>query len=826
MADSSLTTEALAQTKSLGKFIPGWDPKLLGTRDPNTRTIIEDGIIQDLDIAISVRDGTVLRGNIYRPENRRNERLPVILNYSVYGKDGAIDICVFPPASGLDTSRISKLYLFEAADPGWWCQQGYAVASVDARGSHQSDGDKGYYSRDVGLDGYDVVEWLARQSWSNGKVALYGASGYAMVIWLTAAERPPSLTAIIPIDGMTDLYREMTFKGGIPETQFSGLYPVFWNWGRNHVEDATYGGLEHPYFDDYWKSKLPNLENIQCPTYIICSWGDHCIHTRGTLNAWKKIPAKEKFLEVHQYQKWEWATTEESLGRQKAFLDKYLLGETNEVQFWPTVRYTMRERYYGGEWRSAKSFPIETTKYTRFFLTPSKGLSRIAQGKAQSLSYDAEGGEIAFALPIAQTSLEFAGHAKLRLWVEAKGADNMDLFITLRKLDHDGNQVFFPWLTVVDTGPIGFGFLRVSRRELDEKSSTPYQPVHSHQRDLPLASGEIVPVDIEILPTSCRLRPGERLQVVISSHDYGTYPKNIPVSRHPNTVNKGTHVIHFGGQYDSHLVLPVIPPVANSYSENNKTVKMAMLASRVSGWKDDKFLNEYTEVHAGMTQKIAAQVPVLRNYTQVVAVPRPTVRMIGTEASASTPWDCSTILGWSTLKALWGSFHAPDYKASAGSHVFVDESSTIGLLCQSTVDIVIDPVEFENRDKDSVLMVFYLAKNSQAAKDRLGEDMSTRASAIVEASSGTKLLRYALNRSVTPDDTNDFFADTPFLTADWTTMGAMEQFWFADMDGATAFLEDEKRRRAMEDLPESFDLHKSAFLVGRENRVVTKDVGF
>lgn len=69
------------------------------------------------------------------------------------------------------------------------------------------------------------------------------------------------------------------------------------------MEDPTYGGLEHPYFDDYWKSKLPNLENIKCPTYIICGWGDHCIHTRGTLNAWKKIPAKEKFLELHQYQK-------------------------------------------------------------------------------------------------------------------------------------------------------------------------------------------------------------------------------------------------------------------------------------------------------------------------------------------------------------------------------------------------------------------------------------------------------------------------------------------------------------------------------------------
>ncbi|RSL41201.1 hypothetical protein CEP53_012899 [Fusarium sp. AF-6] len=170
---------------------------------------------------------------------------------------------------------------------------------------------------------------------------------------------------------------------------------------------------------------------------------------------------------------------------------------------------------------------------------------------------------------------------------------------------------------------------------------------------------------------------------------------------------------------------------------------MAMVASRVPGWGDDKFLHEYTDVHAGMTQNIAAQVPVLRNYTQVVAVPRPAVRL-----------------------------------------------------------------------------------SAQVAKNGLGGDLAARASSIVEASSGTTLLRYAMNKSVTPDDTNGFFANTPFLTADWTTMGAMEQFWFADVDGATAFLGDETRRRVLEDLPESFDLHKSVLLVGRENRVVNKDEGF
>jgi predicted acyl esterase len=125
----------------------------MGVHDANPRKISKDCLIGDLDIPIPVRDGTILRGNVYRPDVDPGAKLPTIFNYSVYSKDGAVDICVFPPSAGLDPARVTAGYLFEAADPGWWCAQGYAVASVDSRGSFQSDGDKSYYSRDVGIDG-------------------------------------------------------------------------------------------------------------------------------------------------------------------------------------------------------------------------------------------------------------------------------------------------------------------------------------------------------------------------------------------------------------------------------------------------------------------------------------------------------------------------------------------------------------------------------------------------------------------------------------------------------------------------------------------------
>ncbi|OHE98155.1 CocE/NonD family Hydrolase [Colletotrichum orchidophilum] len=824
MADVQVLKAELAKTHRLGNFIKAWNPQVLGVNDANPRTLTDGILISDMDVAIPIRDGTILRGNIYRPRLTEGQKLPVIFNYSVYSKDGATDTAVFPPSAGLDKARITKEYQFEAADPGWWCPRGYIVASIDARGSFQSDGDKSYYSRDVGIDGHDVVEWLAKQPWSTGKIAMYGASGYAMVQWLVAAEQPPSLAAIVPIDGMTDLYREMAFKGGIPETQFSAVYPNFFNWGSNLVEDTKDGPKTHPYFDEYWQSKVPALSQINAPAYIICGWGDHALHTRGTLNAWDKIASQDKYLEVHQYQKWEWSVTEESLNRQKAFLDHYLLGLPTEIQYWPKVRWTMRERYYIGEWRYSETFPIPETQYTQYFPTPSLGLSKVAQPSENLVSYDARGGEVAFELPL-RDSFEFAGHAKLKLWVEVTdGGDNLDLFVTLRKKDRNGNEVYFPWITVVDNGPIGFGWLRASRRELDNEASTPWKPIHLHRRDLePLKAGDVVPVEIEIQPTSCRFRAGERLTLVVSGHDYGKYPQGIPVARHEATVNKGRHVIHFGGNHDSHLLLPVIPPVREAYNQNRPPVKMTVAARRIPGWSAEKFLKEYTGVHAEMTKHISNVVPILRNYTQAVAMPQ--VRIQGIPNGGLDSWDAVTTLGWASLNGLWGSFQAPEYKASAGQHVFADTTSQTGILSQSFAEIMFDPILFEKRGTKAAMLFVFLAKCQGATTT--ADDLSGRAASIAKVGAGTALMRYILNRQVTPEDPASFFAGTPFATSDWSTMAAFEQYWFPDRDAAVGFLSDENKLKALfKILPGSFDVQKSFAVIGAENVVVEKDLEF
>lgn len=628
---------------------------------------------------------------------------------------------------------------------------------------------------------------------------------------------------------MTDLYREMARKGGILETQFMKVYPTMYNWGYNEVEDPMDGSDNHPYFDEYWQSKIPRLERIRCPAYIVCSWGDNGIHTRGTLNAYKEISSRvnDVYLEIHQLQKWEMAATEESLLRQKAFLDTFLLDRETEVKFWPKVRWTMREAYYVGEWRQATNFPIPGTQYRSFYPTASGGLSTIPQKRSQQLQYDAKDGELEFQLPLT-TSFEFAGHAKLRLWVELKGAENADLHITLRKTNSKGEEVQFPWLTVNDNGPIAFGWLKVSRRELDLEKSTEHIPYHKHERDILVPAGQVVPVDIEIQPTSCRFRPGDRLRLVISGHDYGTYPPGLPVARHTNEVNVGSHVIHFGGEYDTFLQLPVIPPVAGSMLETAPPIKMTLAATRFPGWSDDKALHELTGVHAGMTLGMSKVVPMLRGYTQTVAIPQLNIsgpNSFKTTTPDGVDWDWAITLTWSTLKGLWGCFQAPEYKAAAGSHVFADESKNVGILSSAYKELMFDPRAFEQRDiSKSVVANILLAKSATYTSGGDPVALDERARAVQDFVQGSDVLRYVLNKENVPEDTAEFFKNTPFFTTDWHTIGAHEQWYFSSEEAAKRFLEDSQKQAAMSILPAAFDIAQSVLVVGKENVVVNKDV--
>jgi hypothetical protein len=81
--------------------------------------------------------------------------------------------------------------------------------------------------------------------------------------------------------------------------------------------------------------------------------------------------------------------------------------------------------------------------------------------------------------------------------------------------------------------------------------------VLAHRRELKLAKGEVADLSVEIWPSGTVFEAGEMLRVVLQGTDIYRYPKDI-FANHNDTVNRGTHVVHAGGKYDSYLLVPVI----------------------------------------------------------------------------------------------------------------------------------------------------------------------------------------------------------------------------------------------------------------------------
>jgi len=319
---------------------------------------------------------------------------------------------------------------------------------------------------------------------------------------------------------------------------------------------------KHLLLDDYNRSKsVQDLSTIEVPAYCVTDWGDHGLHTRGTIEAWRQISSDDKWLEVHGRKKWQYYYRPESLRRQKAFFDRFLLGDADdEVENWPPVRIEIRERYYEGVERAEREWPLARTEYRRFPLDASRGeLAAEAPAAEAVVDYDpnSDEGRAVFDFTFAART-EVTGHAKLRLWVETDQGDDMDIFVALQKLDSHGRQVTFPYWSMMEDGQVALGWLRASHRELDAERSTPWQPRLRHERQLPLRAGEPEAVDIEIWPSSTLFEAGETLRLVIQGQDLHDYDIG-PAQAHEASVNRGLHRIWSGGAFDSHLLLPIIP---------------------------------------------------------------------------------------------------------------------------------------------------------------------------------------------------------------------------------------------------------------------------
>ena len=247
-------------------------------------------ITLETNVPSAMRDGTVLRADIYRPRSKSD--LPVLLMRLPYDKRTAASA-------------------FGQSHPSWYARQGYVVVVQDSRGRGQSEGEF-YPFRDEQADGYDTVEWAAGLPGTTGQVGMFGFSYVGATQLLAAVERPPHLATIIPAFTASQYYEGWTYNGGALALAFTAYWAnvlaldtaaraadleTFSALGTSLGNATTwfthlplaeyppllktpatyfYDWLAHPSYDEYWSrwSIDEAYERITVPALHIGGWYD------------------------------------------------------------------------------------------------------------------------------------------------------------------------------------------------------------------------------------------------------------------------------------------------------------------------------------------------------------------------------------------------------------------------------------------------------------------------------------------------------------------------------------------------------------------------
>jgi uncharacterized protein len=518
-------------------------------------------VVVEHDVAVPTRDGTVLRVNVHRPPD--DGRVPVLLCAHPYGKDrlprrraGRRYGVSFQYRALRQTGPVhfSSLTGWEAPDPAFWVEHGYALVNADLRGAGTSSGIGALLSDQEGEDVHDLIEWAGHQPWSTGAVGLLGVSYLAVSQWKAAATRPHSLRAICPWEGFTDAYRDLLRPGGIREEGFVRL----WSAGLRSIRTRYRVGDEaarRPLIDDWWRSLVPDLASIQVPALICGSFSDNNLHSRGSFRAFEAISSADRHLYTHRSGKWATFYSGAARQAQLMFFDRYLRGL--DVAAPPRVRLEVREsRDRVVEVRHEAAWPLASTQWTSLHLTD-QGLCAEPARSSGSLTFNSRSGgaRLGWRLP---SDMEITGPAALRLFLSVEGADDVDLYVGLEKWR---GSTYVPF-----EGSYGFGrdrvttgWQRASLRALDEQRSRPYEPVHRLTERAPLEPGEIVPVDIALGPSATLFRAGEQLRLVVAGR--WLWPRNPLTGQFPAAYERGPRArctLHWGPAHDAFLLWPMI----------------------------------------------------------------------------------------------------------------------------------------------------------------------------------------------------------------------------------------------------------------------------
>lgn len=518
-------------------------------------------------VRVRMRDGIELNVRITRPA--AEGKFPAVLEYNPYRRLDHASPC-FPPAVP---------YLAE---------RGYAVVQFDVRGTGSSSGaSSDAYSDDEQQDGYDMVEWAARQPWCTGAVGMIGKSYGATVQWQVAGKTPPSLKAIIVRSGSNDMYEDTAYPGGCrrpwrfeffapnmnaynfapPDPALVGpQWANIWNERLQGSQPWSLNIFRNDVDSKYWRSKSisGNFDQVGCAVYLIEGWADW--YANAELEAFRKLSSPKKVLIGpwgHYYAEEKFALPGPRIDSRVEYLrwfDYWLKGIDNGIMDEPPVTVFMRQWQQPslltlnepGRWVSADQWPPASTSAEAFYLDgATEGLTNTMPAAA-SVSYDYRptvgvmsgrvglGSTSPWGMPLDQRVDDaFSACFNTEPVEEATalmGQPQAVLYVSSTA------EVAYFHVRVCDVGPDG-----VSRLISHGGLLATHRDGHDHPA--PLEPGEIYELRVPLRDLAYELAPGHRLRIAVSSADFqNAWPTGLPAR----------NTIHCGSTYPSRIELPVV----------------------------------------------------------------------------------------------------------------------------------------------------------------------------------------------------------------------------------------------------------------------------
>lgn len=363
-------------------------PPVPGDASPASHQVLEE-----LNRDAPMRDGVKLKVDIFRPD--AEGRFPAILQQTPYNKNG-------------QAGRARK-----------FAARGYAVINVDSRGRFDSGGKWDPFSPHHKTDGYDLVEWVAKQPWCNGNVGTYGLSYMGWTQWWTATQAPPSLKAIVPEVAPPDHFHNGPYQNGIPVCWMMDWAGVM-SGRRPHIagpggyggfaanREEAYGRLPYIDFDetrdflknDWWRKWIEqntasgeywqaisyqtpeSYRKVKVPSLAITGWFDaNFPGTPMNYLAMKKYGATPQARQPRMVVgPWQHLINRHQVAASVDFgpqaiidwdgyilrwFDHHLKQIDNGVMDDPPVHVFVMGR---NRWRAAKDWPLPETRFTKFYL--------------------------------------------------------------------------------------------------------------------------------------------------------------------------------------------------------------------------------------------------------------------------------------------------------------------------------------------------------------------------------------------------------------------------------------------------------------------------